>query len=271
MSRQAKLPHRRRRAQRARALPFWELNFRLAASLLLLSPLRRARALLWHLDVMGVRTLPLAVVIPGLLGFTGVYLAHGKFWTLYQPAVPTLLGRVFVEQIAPLVTTFLVIGRSIVSMTAELASMRIAREIDSLEIIGEDPVDFLLLPRVLALLAALPSLTVFAFFAAMAGGWLAEWHQPGGTEFARFAREFFGIGSPRFLGVAVAVRPWMLGMSLAKATVSAWAVVVIGGYFGLRARGEEEESVGRAVRHSVAWCLVGVTVINLLFAVAFHG
>ena len=271
MSRQAKLPPPRRRAARGRRLAFWELNFRLLASLLLLSPWRRGRALLWHVDGMGVRTVPLTVVISGLLGFTGVYLAQGKFQTLYQPALPTLLGRVFVEQIAPLVTTFLVVGRSIVSMTAELASMRIAREIDSLEIIGEDPVDFLLLPRVLALLATLPALTVFSFFATMAGGWLAEWRQPGGVEFGRFAREFFGVGSPRFLGIAVAVRPWMLTTALVKTAVCAWALVVIGGYFGLRARGDEEESVGRAVRLSVAWCLVAVTFINLLFAVAYHG
>ncbi len=271
MSRQVKVPPAARRPLRREGLPFWELNFRLLASLLLLSPLRRGRALLWHLDTMGVRTVPLTVVISGLLGFTGVFLAHGKFEGLYRPALPTLLGRVFIEQVAPLVTTFLVVGRSVVSMTAELASMRIAREIDSLEIIGEDPVDFLLLPRVLALLAALPALTVFALFAAMAGGGLADSRHPGGAEFGRFAREFFGVGSPRFLGVAVAVRPWMLALALAKAAVSAWAVVAIGGYFGLRARGEEEEGVGRAVRRSVAWCLVGVTVINLLFAVVFHG
>ena len=272
MSRQAKLPPPvRPRPARGRRLAFWELNFRLLACLLLFSPLRRARAFLGHLDGMGVRTVPLTVVISGLLGFTGVYVSRGRFQVLYQPALPALLGRLFVEQIAPLMTTFLVVGRSIVSMTAELASMRIAREIDSLEIIGEDPVEFLILPRLLALLAALPALTVFAFFAAMTGGWLAEWRQPGRVEFARFAREFFGVSSPRFLGVAVAVKPWMLSTALAKTAVCAWAVVVIGGYFGLRARGDEEESVGRAVRLSVAWCLVGVTVINLLFAVAFNG
>jgi phospholipid/cholesterol/gamma-HCH transport system permease protein len=270
MSRQAKLPPPRRLA-RGRRLGFWELNFRLVACLLLFSPLRRARALLWHLDGMGVRTVPLTVVISGLLGFTGVYVSRGKFQLLYQPALPALLGRLFVEQIAPLVTTFLVVGRSIVSMTAELASMRSAREIDSLEIIGQDPVEFLLLPRLLALLLALPALTVFALFAAMTGGWLAEWHQLGRMQFARFAREFFGVSSPRLLGIAVAVKPWMLTMALAKAAVCAWAVVVIGGYFGLSARGDEEESVGRAVRQSVAWCLVGVTVINLLFAVAHGG
>ena len=272
MSRQAKLPSLpRRRTLRERRLTFTALNLRLASALFWFSAFRRPGAVLRHLDELGARTLPLTVVISALLGFTGMFLAHGKFQGLYQPALPTLLGRLFVEQVAPLVTTFLIVGRSIVAMTAELASMKLAREIDSLEIIGEHPVDFLLLPRVLALVLALPALTLFAFFATMFGGWLAELRQPGAAELTRFAQEFFGIGSPRFFGVAVAVQPWMLGVALAKTAVSAWAVVVIGGYFGLGARGDQEESVGQAVRRSVAWCLVGVTVINLLFAVAFRG
>jgi phospholipid/cholesterol/gamma-HCH transport system permease protein len=245
------------------------LNLRLLAALSKPPPLRRWRALLHHFDALGVRTLPLTLIVSGLLGYTGVFLARGSFEFLYHRELPTLLGRVFVEQIAPLITTFLVIGGSIVSMTAELASMRVAREIDSLEIVGQDPVEFLLLPRLVALSVALPALTFFAFFASMAGGWLAA-RQPG-TDFPRFAEQFFGIGSPRVLGLAIAVRPQLLVTSLLKAVVSAWAILIIGGYFGLGARGDQEESVGRAVRHSVAGCLVAVTFINLLFAVAGHG
>ena len=154
-------------------------------------------------------------------------------------------------------------------MTAELASMRLAREIDSLEIIGEDAVEFLLLPRALALALALPLLTFIAFFAAMFGGWLAEARQPGSMEFGRWATEFFGIGSPRVLGVAIAVRPGMLLIAALKTAAQAWAVVAIGGYCGLGARADQEEPIGRAVRRSVAWCIVAVTIINLLFAVIF--
>ena len=252
-----------------RPLPFWEMNLRLLAGLASPAPLRRRRALFYHLDALGVRALPLTLVISGLLGYTGVFLTHGSFEFVYHQQIPTLLGRAFVEQIAPLVTTFLVVGRSIVSMTAELASMRVAREIDSLEIIGQDPVEFLLLPRLLALSVALPTLTFFAFFASMFGGWLAA-RQPG-TDFSRFAEQFFGIGSSRVLGVAVAVGPRLLLTSLLKTTVSAWAILIIGGYFGLGAPAHGEESVGRAVRLSVAWCLVAVTLINLLFVVAAHG
>ena len=270
MSSQANPPPTRPRSSRApRPLLFWELNVRLLAALVNPAPLRRWRALFYHLDALGVRTLPLTLIVSGLLGYTGVFLAHGSFEYLYHRELPTLLGRAFVEQIAPLITTFLVIGGSIVSMTAELASMRVAREIDSLEIVGQDPVEFLLLPRLVALSAALPALTFFAFFASMAGGWLAT-SQPR-TDFTHFAEQFFGIGSPRVLGLAVAVGPAQLLTSLLKTVVSAWAILIIGGYFGLGARGDQEESVGRAVRHAVAGCLVAVTFINLLFAVAGHG
>jgi ABC-type transporter Mla maintaining outer membrane lipid asymmetry permease subunit MlaE len=126
-----------------------------------------------------------------------------------------------------------------------------------------------LLPRLVALSAALPSLTFFAFFASMAGGWLAM-RRPG-TDFTHFAEQFFGIGSPRVLGLAIAVTPELLFTALLKTAVSAWAILIIGGHFGLGARGDQEEGVGRAVRHSVAGCLVAVTFINLLFAVAGHG
>ncbi len=257
------------RTTRRRRLPFWEINVRLAAGLFGLAPLRRSRDFLFQLNDLGVRGLPLTVVVVALLGFTGVFLAEGRFEYLYRAQLPTILGRLFVEQIVPLTTTFLVIGRSIVSMTAELASMRLAREIDSLEIIGEDAVEFLLLPRVLALAVALPTLTFFAFFAAMAGGWVAEARVPGGQEFGRWAAQFFGIGSPRVFGVAIAVRPGMLIVAVCKTVVQAWAVVAIGGYCGLGARADQEEAIGRAVRRSVAWCVVAVTTINLLFAVLF--
>ncbi len=257
------------RTTRRRRLPFWEVNVRLAAGLFGLAPLRRSRDFLFQLNDLGVRSLPLTVVVVALLGFTGAFLAEGRFEYLYRAQLPTILGRLFVEQIVPLTTTFLVIGRSIVSMTAELASMRLAREIDSLEIIGEDAVEFLLLPRVLALAVALPMLTFFAFFAAMAGGWAAEARVPGALDFGRWASEFFGIGSPRVLGVAIAVRPGMLLVAVFKTMAQAWAVVAIGGYCGLSARPDQEEPIGRAVRRSVAWCIVAVTVINLLFAVIF--
>ena len=242
---------------------------RLAAGLFGIAPLRHSRDFLLQLNDLGVRSVPLIVVVTGLLGFTGAFLAEGRFEYLYRAQLPTILGRVFVEQIVPLTTTFLVIGRSVVAMTAELASMRLAREIDSLEIIGEDAVEFLLLPRALALAVALPALTFLAFFAAMAGGWLAEARLPGAQDFGRWAAEFFGVGSPRVLGVAIAVRPGMLVAALGKTVVQAWAVVAIGGYCGLGAREEEDEAIGRAVRRSVAWCVVAVTVINLLFAVSF--
>ena len=255
--------------QTTRRVPFWEVNVRLAAGLFGLAPLRRSRDCLFQLHDLGVRSVPLIVVVVALLGFTGVFLAQGRFEYLYRAQLPTVLGRLFVEQVAPLTVTFLVIGRSIVSMTAELASMRLAREIDSLEIIGEDAVEFLLLPRVLALALALPVLTFIAFFAAMLGGWLAEARQPGSMEFGRWAAEFFGIGSPRVLGVALAVRPAMLLTSVFKTVAQAWAVVAIGGYCGLGARADREEPIGRAVRRSVAWCIVAVTIINLLFAVIF--
>ncbi len=258
------------RTTRRRRLPFWEVNVRLAAGLFGLAPLRRSRDFLFQLNDLGVRSLPLTVVVVALLGFTGAFLAEGRFEYLYRAQLPTILGRLFVEQIAPLTTTFLVIGRSIVSMTAELASMRLAREIDSLEIIGEDAVEFLLLPRVLALAVALPMLTFFAFFAAMAGGWArggagarrAGFRPLGGGVF-RHRQPARARGGHRGAAGDAARR------ACSRPIAQAWAVVAIGGYCGLGARPDQEEPIGRAVRRSVAWCIVAVTVINLLFAVIF--
>ncbi len=248
---------------RAQPLGFWRLNAKLFGSLLraVLAPWHPAarplaRATIEQLFVLGFVTLLLTLVVCTLLCGAGAAFALGTpYAQIYRTYLPEILGRVFISQIAPLVAAFLVVSRSIVAMTAELASMRVSQEIDALEVLGVDPVGFLLLPRALALFIVLPATVLFAIYAAMIGGWLAT-RMRLGASLPVFTEAFFR-GSDAML----------LCIALAETLIAAWWVLAVGGYFGLNARTDLREGVGRAVRFAVVYCVLGVAFIHLLATV----
>ena len=76
----------------------------------------------------------------------------------------------FTRELAPLLTAIIVAGRFGSSIAAELGTMKVSQEIDALEVMGIDPASFLVVPRLLALLIALPCLTIFADVVGILGG-----------------------------------------------------------------------------------------------------
>lgn len=84
----------------------------------------------------------------------------------------TLLVTVLVRELGPLIVAFIVIGRSGAAIAAELASMRVHRELDSLEAMGVDPFDYLVVPRLAGVVAALIGLSMAFVAMSLAAGWL---------------------------------------------------------------------------------------------------
>ena len=245
---------------RAQPITFWRLNVALFGSFIraVVAPWHPAsrplaRAAFEQLFVLGYVTLLLTLVVCTLLCGAGASFALGTpYAMLYRTFLPEILGRVFISQVAPLVAAFLVISRSIVAMTAELASMRVSQEIDALEVLGVDPVGFLLLPRALALFVAMPATVLFAIYAALVGGWLAT-RMRLGSSLPVFTEAFFR-GSDAML----------LCIALGETLLAAWWVLTVGGYFGLNARTDRREGVGRAVRFAVVYCVLGVALLHFI-------
>ena len=93
--------------------------------------------------------------------------------------VVNLLGILVLREIGVLLVTIMVAGRSGSSYTAELGSMKMREEIDALRTMGVDPADVLVLPRVTALVIAMPILTFLGSMAALVGGGLVAWFYGG--------------------------------------------------------------------------------------------
>jgi phospholipid/cholesterol/gamma-HCH transport system permease protein len=134
----------------------------------------RLRATIEQTIRVGNKSLSLVALIAALMG---IILALQSAYQLRQLGATHLVaGLVAVSvtrELGPLMTAILVAGRAGSAIAAELGTMKVSEEIDALEVIGLDPVDYLVLPRVLALLVALPCLTIFADLIGILGGCLA--------------------------------------------------------------------------------------------------
>jgi phospholipid/cholesterol/gamma-HCH transport system permease protein len=86
-----------------------------------------------------------------------------------------LIGILVLRELAVLLTSIMIAGRTGSAITAELGSMKMREEVDALRVMGLDPIDVLVMPRLLALIIALPLLTFLADLAAIFGGLVVAW------------------------------------------------------------------------------------------------
>jgi phospholipid/cholesterol/gamma-HCH transport system permease protein len=130
------------------------------------------RADLWlAVQQAGVEAMPIVALVSFLMGvilaFVGAIQLQQFGADIY---VANLVGIAMVRDVAALMTGIVMAGRSGAAYAAEIGSMQVNEEIDALTTIGVSPVEFLVLPRVLALVFMMPLLTIYADFVSMVGG-----------------------------------------------------------------------------------------------------
>lgn len=202
-----------------------------------------------------------ALGIVGLLSFLlGVVIAYQGGIQLQQYGaslfVADLVGLSMVRELAPMITAIIVAGRTGSAYTAQIGTMQVTEEVDALRSLGIPPLDLLVLPKLMALIIALPLLTIFADIMGVIGGMVMSSVQLN-IAFATFVER---------LGVAVTVDSFLVGIG--KAPVFAAVIAVIGCYQGFQVVGSAE-SVGRRTTMSVVQSILAVIVIDAAFSVVF--
>jgi phospholipid/cholesterol/gamma-HCH transport system permease protein len=233
-----------------------------ALALSLLAALRDPRSFRWisaahQLDRVGWRGVPIILLITFLIG--GIISQQGFFHFRKFGAdeyVVDMVGILVLREIGVLIVAIMVAGRSGSSYTAELGSMKMREEIDALRTMGLDPVQVLILPRVLALVVALPLLTFIGSMAALYGAGLVAWLYGGMSPDIFIAR----------LKEAISLTHFKVGMI--KAPFMALAIGVVAAVEGLKVKGSAE-SLGLQTTTSVVKSIFLVIVFDGLFAVFF--
>jgi len=217
----------------------------------------RLTPLAFHIEQTGLNAMP----IVGLLSFLiGVVLAYQGATQLQQFGAEiftvNLLGIAVLRELGILITAIIIAGRSGSAFTAQIGTMKVSQEIDAMETLGLDPIDVLVLPRILALAITLPLLGFFANMVALLGGALMAYVALDIT-FSQFLNQ---------LESAIDLNALLVGM--VKAPVFAFVIAMVGCYEGLKVSGSAE-SVGRQTTQSVVQSIFLVIVIDALFSVAF--
>ena len=217
----------------------------------------RFPALVHQLEHVAFRGVPIIVLISFLVGC--IVAQQGIFQLQRfgaQTFVVNLVGLLILREMGVLLTSIMVAGRSGSAFTAELGSMKMREEIDALRVIGLDPIEVLVVPRLLALVVGLPLLTFLSMMAALFGAGLTSW--------------LYGDISPESflarLQAAISVTHFLVGMI--KAPFMALVIGVIASIEGLAVEGSAE-SLGRHVTSSVVKAIFMVIVLDGLFAVFF--
>ena len=161
------------------------------------------------------------------------------------------------REMAVLITAILVAGRSGAAFAAEIGVMKSSEEIDALKVMGLDPMQLLVAPRLIALLITLPLLTFFADVMGLIGG-------------AVISQSLLSISFDQYLPlVRKAVDSGDLFAGLIKAPVFAIVIAVTGSMHGLRVKGSAE-SVGIETTRAVVKSIFLVIVLDALFSVYFE-
>lgn len=217
----------------------------------------RMTSLVAHVEQVGLDAVPIVVLLSFLVGAVVAFLG-ATVLADFGASIYTvdLVAISFLREFGVLLTAILLAGRTASAFTAQIGSMKAREEIDAIRTLGLDPMELLVLPRVLALLISLPLLSFLAMLAGILGG-------------AMVCIFTLDVTPTMFLSMLHAdtdVRHFLVGM--AKAPVFAFLIAVIGCLEGFRVSGSAE-SVGAHTTSSVVQSIFVVIVIDAIAALFF--
>jgi len=210
-----------------------------------------------HVYDTGITAMPIVALIAFLISVILAYLSaqqlRGLGASIY---VVDLVTIGVLRELGVLLTSIIVAGRSGSAFAAELGSMRLNEEVDALTATGADPMELLVVPRVLGLAIALPLLTILADLIGLAGG-------------ALLCRYLLDMPLAQYVNrVSESIAPTTFWVGIIKAPVFAFIIAFAGCYRGMQVRGSARV-LGHMVTVAVVQAIFMVILADALFAVLF--
>jgi phospholipid/cholesterol/gamma-HCH transport system permease protein len=231
-------------------------------SWMVVAPLRgkglRLRSAVESFVEFGVRSLPIVGMICFLVG---VIIALQSSYTLEKWGanrfIATLVAVSALREMAPLMSAIIITGRSGSAITAEIGTMKVGEEIDALEVMGLNPIKYLVVPKFMAMLTAVPCVTLIAMFIMIFGG---------------FCASVLVVGVDPMIYIdqttrSLAEKDLLIGM--VKSVFFGIAICWVGVYRGLQVEGGAE-GVGRMTTSSVVTSIFLIIIVDLVFTVLFY-
>ena len=210
-----------------------------------------------HIEQIGLNAAPIVMLLTFMVGAVVAFLG-ATVLANFGAGIFTvdLVAFSFRREFGVLLTAILLAGRTASAFTAQIGSMKANEEIDAIRTLGLDPMDLLVLPRVLALLIALPLLTFLAMMAGIIGG-------------AVVCVVSLGISPDMFISMLhsdISVKNFLVGM--VKAPFFAFLIAAVGCLEGFKVSGSAE-SVGEHTTSSVVQSIFIVIVLDAVAALFF--
>ncbi len=215
----------------------------------------RFAAIVKNIEEAGLRALPIIALTSFLIGVVIAYqgaVQLEKFGA--NIFIVDMIGISVTRELAPLITAIVVAGRTGSSYTAQLGVMKITEEIDAMQTMGFDPHRFLVLPRIIALMIALPLLIFFADIVSIAAGmFISNIHL--NLSYIEFIHRLQAVLDVKHVWIGII-----------KGPVFAWLIAMVGCFRGFQVS-KNTESIGRYTTISVVNSIFLVIAIDALFSV----
>lgn len=205
----------------------------------------------------GLEAMPIVGLISFLIGIVIAYQGVDQLAMFgAQIFVVNLVAISVLRELGILLAAIVIAGRSGSSFTAQIGSMKLNEEVDAMRTLGLDPIEVLVVPRVLALVVMLPCLAFFADMMGLLGGMLMSWG-------------VLGIPPDVFMNRLADSVSWKtFAVGIIKAPFFAVTIAVVGCLEGLRVEGSSE-SVGQRTTQSVVKSIFLVIVLDAVFSIFF--
>jgi phospholipid/cholesterol/gamma-HCH transport system permease protein len=218
------------------------------------------RNTLEQMAIVGPASLSIAMITAAFIGAVFTIQVTREFINFgATSAIGGVLALALSRELAPVLTAVILAGRVGSAFAAEIGTMRVTEQIDALYMLKTDPIDYLVIPRLIACCLMLPILTILAIILGMAGGVL-------------IADLLYGISQDVFLDSArTFLKVWDLGSAALKAVVFGALIAIIGCSWGLTTTGGAK-GVGQSTTTAVVTALLAIFISNFFLSwVMFQG